>query len=538
MSSVRLAVVGLGARGRATAEVARSAGVLAALCDVDPVVLVETARALGEVRVEADYLRLLQAGDVNAVALCTPPETWDGMVEAALRAGKDVYLDAPLVLPLAGGRALLDRVAEGRRVLMSGPVLRFAPVVEHLLAMVRAGRLGALRYVHGRHFKAVPTTAEAPPDAGLSVTLTHLFAELVDVPPARVLTRATTWRSARHPDVTETLLDVPGGPRALLHAASADGFRPAFELEVVGDEGAARLWRDSDDRLHLTLTRTADEGDDEPADVPAPSTGSEARAASLRHFFEAVAARRPSLQGPDGLLALWRLLSAAQRSLDAGAEVAFGEAAPSAPTPALPGPTLAPGVYLHPTVQMDGPCEIGEGTKIWHFSKLLGPLSIGRQCSFGQNVVIERHVTIGDNVKVQNNVSIYSGVILEDDVFCGPSMVFTNIGTPRSHYPRKGQYATTRVRRGASIGANATVVCGHTLGQYCFVGAGAVVTRDVPDFALVYGNPARVMGFACYCGARLPLGTTPGEHQEATCPDCGRRYVRDGHAVVMQSEAP
>lgn len=536
MSSVRLAVVGLGARGQATAEAARSAGALAAICDVDPVVLVDTARALGEVRVDADYLRLLQAGDINAVALCSPPETWDGMVEAALRAGKDVYLDAPLVLPLAHGRRLLERVAEGRRVLMSGPVLRFAPVVEHLLATVRSGRLGPLRYLHGRHFKTGSTAAEPPSDAGLSVTLSHLVVELVDASPGRVLTRATAWRSARHPDVTETLLDVPGGPRVLLHAASADAFGPAFELEVVGELGAARLWRAPDDRLHLTLTMFAPDG--EPTDVPPPSMGTEARAASLRHFFEAVATRRPSLQGPDGLLALWRLVSAAQRSLDAGAEVLFGDAPPAAPQSAPSAPTLAPGVYLHPTVQMDGPCEIGEGTKIWHFSKLLGPLTIGRQCSFGQNVVIERHVTIGDNVKVQNNVSIYSGVILEDDVFCGPSMVFTNIGTPRSHYPRKGQYTTTRVRRGASIGANATVVCGHTLGQYCFVGAGAVVTRDVPDFALVYGNPARVMGFTCYCGARLPLGTTPGERQSATCADCDRRYLRDGHAVAMQSEAP
>ncbi len=530
MSSVRIAVVGLGSRGRLTAREAIEAGALAAVCDVDPVVLVDTARALGEVRAESDYLRLLAAPDVQAVALCTPPATWDGMVEAALHAGKDIYLDAPLVLPLTRGRALLDLVAERRRLLMSGPVLRFAPAVEALMALVRDGRLGTLRYLHGRHFKAAPTVAEPPADAGLSVTLGHLLADLVPSPPGRVLTRATTWRSARHPDVTETLLDFPGGPRVLLHAAALGGFGGVFELEIIGDRGAARLWRDAEDHLHLAVDA------DEAIDLPLPSSGSQARAASLRHFLDAVATRRPALQGSDGLLALWRLLAAAQRSLDAGAEVPFGPgagAASTAPAPvAVPG--LAPGVVLHPTVQVDGPCEIGEGTKIWHFSKLLGPLTIGRQCSFGQNVVIERHVTIGDNVKVQNNVSIYSGVILEDDVFCGPSMVFTNIGTPRSHYPRKGQYATTRVRRGASIGANATVVCGHTLGQYCFVGAGAVVTRDVPDFALVYGNPARVMGFTCYCGIRLPFGTGPGEHEEGACADCGRRYTRDGHVVALQ----
>jgi UDP-2-acetamido-3-amino-2,3-dideoxy-glucuronate N-acetyltransferase len=146
-------------------------------------------------------------------------------------------------------------------------------------------------------------------------------------------------------------------------------------------------------------------------------------------------------------------------------------------------------------------------------------------------------VTLGDNVKVQNNVSIYSGVILEDDVFCGPSMVFTNVGTPRSHFPRRGEYLVTRCKRGASIGANATIVCGNTLGQYCFVGAGAVVTKDVPDFALVYGNPARVRAWACYCGVTLALGADVGGVEDATCGACGRRYHRESHVVQMMTEA-
>jgi len=198
-------------------------------------------------------------------------------------------------------------------------------------------------------------------------------------------------------------------------------------------------------------------------------------------------------------------------------------------------PPADSGYFLHPTVEVDGEVDIGAGTRVWHFSKLLGPLRIGKGCSFGQNVVVERNVEIGDNVKIQNNVSVYSGVILEDDVFCGPSMVFTNVGTPRSHYPRKGQYAVTRVGRGASIGANATVVCGHTLGRYAFVGAGAVVTRDVPDFALVYGNPARVKGWACYCGARLPLAVDDGVESGA-CPECSRRYAREGQKVRLLDE--
>lgn len=189
--------------------------------------------------------------------------------------------------------------------------------------------------------------------------------------------------------------------------------------------------------------------------------------------------------------------------------------------------------FIHETVIIDGDVQIGPRTKIWHFSKLLGPLTIGEDCSFGQNVVIERNVLIGNNVKIQNNVSVYSGVILEDDVFCGPSMVFTNVGTPRSGYPRKGQYRTTRVRRGASIGANATIVCGNTLGEYCFVGAGSVVTKDVPPYGLVYGNPARLRGWACFCGDTLPMAMDPDNAEDAACAECGRHYERNGYEVRL-----
>ena len=170
-------------------------------------------------------------------------------------------------------------------------------------------------------------------------------------------------------------------------------------------------------------------------------------------------------------------------------------------------------------------CEIGEGTKIWHFCHVMPGARIGRGCNLGQNVVVSPQVVIGDNVKIQNNVSIYTGVILEDDVFCGPSMVFTNVVNPRSHVPRKDEYRQTLVKRGASLGANATVVCGHTIGRYAFVGAGAVVTKDVPDFALIVGNPGRVSGWMCQCGdeARVQAGRRPRRRR---CGACGSRYSR------------
>ena len=175
--------------------------------------------------------------------------------------------------------------------------------------------------------------------------------------------------------------------------------------------------------------------------------------------------------------------------------------------------------FVHESSYVDEGASVGEGTRIWHFSHVMSGAKIGKNCSFGQNVNIGSDVVIGNNVKIQNNVSVYDSVILEDDVFCGPSMVFTNVINPRSHVSRKEEYRKTLVKQGASIGANATVVCGYTIGKYAFIGAGAVVTRDVPDYALMYGNPARQHGWACQCGVKLDL-----HGYEAACKSCDARY--------------
>lgn len=186
--------------------------------------------------------------------------------------------------------------------------------------------------------------------------------------------------------------------------------------------------------------------------------------------------------------------------------------------------------FVHESSYVDEPCSIGDGTKIWHFSHIMKDSEIGGNCNIGQNVVISPGCVVGNNVKIQNNVSIYTGVILEDDVFCGPSMVFTNVINPRSHVERKNEYQTTLVGRGATIGANATIVCGNSLGKYAFVGAGAVVTRDVPDFAVVYGSPAKVKGWVCQCGLMLNFGASDETDQTTDC-SCGLSYKKSGSAV-------
>ena len=182
--------------------------------------------------------------------------------------------------------------------------------------------------------------------------------------------------------------------------------------------------------------------------------------------------------------------------------------------------------FAHESSYVDEPSAIGKDTKIWHFSHIMKDSVIGERCNIGQNVVISPGCKLGNNIKIQNNVSIYTGVTLEDDVFCGPSCVFTNVINPRSHVSRKDEYAATLVKQGASIGANATIVCGVTLGRYCFIGAGSVVTRDVPDYAMVYGSPARVRGWVCNCGIKLDLPANGVQQETANCSACGRHYRR------------
>lgn len=181
----------------------------------------------------------------------------------------------------------------------------------------------------------------------------------------------------------------------------------------------------------------------------------------------------------------------------------------------------------HETAVIDPGCTIGDGTRIWHFSHIMPGCIIGRNCNIGQNVVISPQVVLGDNVKVQNNVSVYTGVTCGDDVFLGPSCVFTNVVNPRSAVSRKSQYLKTHVGRGASIGANATIVCGHTIGEYAMIGAGAVVTKDIPPYALVVGNPSRRIGWVSEYGHRLSFN----EKGIATCPESNQRYLLEGDVV-------
>lgn len=187
--------------------------------------------------------------------------------------------------------------------------------------------------------------------------------------------------------------------------------------------------------------------------------------------------------------------------------------------------------FVHESSYVDMPCIIGKGTKIWHFSHIMKDCIIGENCNIGQNVVISPGVKIGNRVKIQNNVSVYTGVICEDEVFLGPSCVFTNVINPRSFIERKSEYRETVISKGASIGANVTIVCGHKIGQYALIGAGTVVTKDVPDYALVVGNPGRVVGYVCQCGEKLKF-----KDKYSVCKKCALTYIEDNGEVKIKEK--
>jgi UDP-2-acetamido-3-amino-2,3-dideoxy-glucuronate N-acetyltransferase len=201
----------------------------------------------------------------------------------------------------------------------------------------------------------------------------------------------------------------------------------------------------------------------------------------------------------------------------------------------MPGfdPSKHPGVTIHESCYIDEPCVIGAGTKIWHFSHIMKNCHIGERCNLGQNVVVSPDVVLGNNVKVQNNVSIYTGVTIEDDVFCGPSMVFTNILIPRCEIIRRDEYVKTIIRKGASMGANSTIVCGIEIGQYALIGSGAVVSKDVPAYGLMVGVPARRIGWACRCGHTLPKN---GSSKALQCRACGNEYTEQNEAISPLKE--
>ena len=512
----RVAVVGCGHWGRNLARVHAQLGSLFAVYDVDALVRDAIAEQHG-VRA-LDSLEAALASEVDGIVIAAPAAQHHALASAALDAGKHVFVEKPLALTIADATDLCERALRSDRILMVGHLLRYHPVFRRLQEIVANGDLGQVRYLYSTRLNLGRFRSEedilwsfAPHDISMVLAL-------VGDEPTGVEAFGGAYLHRDIADVTTTHLSFAGGQRAHVFVSWLHPFKEQ-KLVIVGSDGMAVFddGEDWDRKLQLWHHKV-EWRNGAPAPVRAEPTTvavepGEPLVAECQHFLDCVARKeQPLTDGAEGLRVL-RVLDAAARSMREPGATSTRPAAPA-------------GAQVHESAYVDDDAEVGAGTKIWHFSHVMTGARVGRDCTIGQNVVISPGVVVGDRCKIQNNVSVYEGVTLEDGVFCGPSCVFTNVTTPRAEVDRREEFRSTRVGRGATIGANATIVCGHDIGAWSLIAAGAVVTSDVPAHALMAGVPARRIGWVSHDGERLG--------DDLVCPRSGRRYAERGPDVLEE----
>jgi UDP-2-acetamido-3-amino-2,3-dideoxy-glucuronate N-acetyltransferase len=571
-SKVRVAVVGVGYWGKNLVRNFYELGALEALCDPDTSVAEECERKYQGVRFHSEFSEVLADTSIDAVVLATPAASHYEMAKAALDAGKDVLVEKPLAIDVKDGEHLVQLAKLNRRILMVGHILRYHPAILKLQKLIQEGALGKIDYLYSNRLNIGKIRTEenilwsfAPHDISVMLSLLNEM-------PTRVTCQGAAYLNRDIPDVTLSHFEFPSGVHAHIFVSWLHPIKEQ-RLVVIGSEKMAVFDDTAEHKLVLyphkvewrnripTAVKKSGEiialEDLEPLRV------------ECQVFLDSVISGiAPVSDGAEGLRVL-RVLDTCQIALHNGGvspeAFKFGNGKQEGshfthPTAARTNGHIslrgretvrAPETFkskndkqdrpyfVHESAYVDEGAEIGAGSKVWHFSHIMKGARIGERCIVGQNVNIDGGTIIGSNVKIQNNISVYTGVVIEDDVFLGPSCVLTNVTNPRSQVNRHSLYETTCLKRGCTVGANATIVCGVQIGRYAFVGAGSVVTKDVPDFGLVVGNPASQVGWMSRHGHRLE---SPDSNGVMVCPESGYRYQEIEPGVLrcldLDEEAP
>lgn len=530
-----VAVIGTGYWGKNLVRNFYELGSLRLICDKNETVLASFREQYPDVETCHEVKDVCNRKDIKAVVIATPAEDHYRVAHESLSAGKHVFVEKPLALTESEGQRLVELSDRNELTLMVGHILQYHPAIIRLKELVNSGELGKIQYLYSNRLNIGKIRSEenilwsfAPHDIS---TILMLLGEMPDT----VYATSGSYLQKQIPDTTLTTMDFPSGVKAHIFVSWLHPYKEQ-KLVVVGDKKMAVFDDVSQEKLLLYPHRidwvdripVASKADAEAVQIAME----EPLKIECRHFLECFEKNlKPKTDGKEGLRVL-QILQASQASLDGNGRaiqmgqpltIKAGQTTMSIPSSSQEYDGIAKSSFIHESTYIDSDVEIGENTKVWHFSHILSGSSIGANCNIGQNVVIGPDVTIGIGCKIQNNVSIYKGVTLEDHVFCGPSMVFTNVYNPRSEVPRMEQIRPTLIKRGVTIGANATIVCGTTIGRYAFIGAGAVITGNIPDFALMVGNPAKQIGWMCRCGERLP--------ETLKCASCNRQFQAAGSHI-------
>ncbi len=515
-----IALIGLGYWGKNILRNLYDMGILHTACDTKADLVEERKARYPGVNYTTSVGSVMDDPAVKTVIIATPAATHYDLIKQALLNGKDVFTEKPLALRSEEGEELVSLARQRKKILMVGHILQYHPAIIRLKEMISQGDLGKIRYVYSNRLNIGKLRTEenilwsfAPHD--ISVILM-----LLDEEPVSVSASGGDYLNHGINDVTLTNLEFNNGIKGHVFVSWLHPFKEQ-KLIVVGSKAMAVFDDLSREKLflypHKIEWKNGKIPEAQKADFEIIKIGEgEPLKLELEHFIDCIKSRKdPKTDGLEGLKVL-KILEIVEKSLLERKN--------------LPVSTKRSNnkAQVHETAYVDEGAELGEGTRVWHFSHILKNSVIGKDCIIGQNVCIGPDVSVGDRCKIQNNVSLFKGVTLESDVFCGPSAVFTNVYNPRSFIERKKEFRKTLVRKGATIGANATVVCGATIGRYAFIGAGAVVKKDVPDHALVVGVPARQIGHVCKCGTTLEFS---GGYSR--CTYCQEEYSKNGNDIQL-----